>query len=86
MLRVSVLQVHNMKAIVWTKTSCPFCVKAKNFLTEKGILWEERNIEKNWTKEELLQSVPNARTVPQIFIDNKHIGGYTDLVDYFKNL
>jgi len=75
-----------MTAIIWTKTTCPFCVEAKKLLDENGILWEERNIQKDWTKEDLLQVVPFARTVPQIFIDNKHIGGYTDLVDYFKDL
>lgn len=68
-----------MKAIVWSKDHCPFCDQAKNLLKLKGIEFEERNINKNWTREQLLESVPTARTVPQIFLDDKLIGGFTEL-------
>jgi glutaredoxin 3 len=68
-----------MKAIVWSKDSCPFCVQAKSLLTARGIEFEERNISKDWTREQLLEAVPNARTLPQIFLDDQHIGGFTDL-------
>ena len=73
-----------MKAIVWSKNSCPFCEQAKNLLKMKRIEYEERNINQNWTKEQLLEAVPQARTVPQIFLDDQLIGGFTDLRDYFK--
>jgi glutaredoxin len=75
-----------MLAIIWTKTTCSFCVKAKKLLEKHNISYEERNIEKNWTKQDLLNIVPNARTVPQIFIDKAYVGGYTDLVDYINSL
>ena len=68
-----------MKAVVWSKNSCPFCDQAKNLLKSKGIEFEERNINKDWTKEQLLEAVPTARTLPQIFLDDKLIGGFTDL-------
>jgi glutaredoxin 3 len=68
-----------MKAIVWSKENCPFCVQAKALLESKGIEFEERNVSKDWTREQLLEAVPNARTLPQIFLDNQHIGGFTDL-------
>ena len=68
-----------MKAIVWSKDACPFCVQAKSLLTARGIEYEERNVSKDWTREQLLEAVPNARTLPQIFLDNQHIGGFTDL-------
>jgi glutaredoxin 3 len=68
-----------MKAIVWSKDACPFCVQAKALLEARGIEYEERNVSKNWTREQLLEAVPNARTLPQIFLDNQHIGGFTDL-------
>ena len=72
------------KAIVWSKDHCPYCINAKNLLDAKGIAYEERNIsQEEWTKEQLLESVPEARTVPQIFIDGKLIGGYDQLKDYF---
>ena len=68
-----------MKAIVWSKNHCPFCDQAKNLLKLKGIEYEERNINHDWTREQLLEAVPEARTVPQIFLDGKLIGGFTEL-------
>jgi len=50
----------------------------------KGIQFEERKIGDGWTKEELLEAVPNARTVPQVFIDDRLIGGYNELSLYLK--
>lgn len=69
-----------MTAIVWSKDACPYCVQAKSLLTQKGIAFEERNImHGTWTKEHLLEAVPTARTLPQIFIDGTLIGGFTEL-------
>jgi glutaredoxin 3 len=68
-----------MKAIVWSKNACPFCDQAKNLLKLKGIEFEERNISSDWTREQLLEAVPDARTVPQIFLDEQLIGGFTEL-------
>jgi glutaredoxin 3 len=69
-----------MKAIVWSKDACPFCVQAKALLESRGIEFEERNIMAGtWTKEQLLEAVPNARTLPQIFVDDKLVGGFTEL-------
>ena len=73
-----------MKAIVWSKYNCQNCDQAKSLLEQKGIEFEERKIGDGFTKEELLQAVPNARTVPQILIDNQLIGGFTDLQKYLK--
>jgi glutaredoxin 3 len=68
------------KAIVWSKDACPYCVQAKALLESKGIEFEERNIMAGtWTKEQLLEAVPNARTLPQIFLDDKLVGGFTEL-------
>ena len=67
------------KAIVWSKDSCPYCVQAKALLQLKGIEFEERNINHDWTREQLLEAVPTARTLPQIFLDQAHIGGFTEL-------
>jgi glutaredoxin 3 len=68
-----------MKAVVWSKNACPFCDQAKSLLKLKGIEYEERNISQDWTREQLLEAVPDARTLPQIFLDDQHIGGFTDL-------
>lgn len=74
-----------MKAIVWSNVGCHFCEMAKTLLTQKGIEYEERNIAKDWKIQDLLEAVPSARTVPQIFLDDKYVGSYDDLVEYLKN-
>ena len=69
-----------MKAIVWSKDQCPYCVQAKALLESKGIEYEERNImHGTYTKEQLLEAVPTARTLPQIFLDEEYVGGFTEL-------
>jgi glutaredoxin 3 len=69
-----------MKAIVWSKDQCPYCVQAKQLLDSRGIEYEERNImHGTYTKEQLLEAVPTARTLPQIFLDEEYVGGFTEL-------
>jgi glutaredoxin 3 len=67
------------KAIVWSKDQCPYCVQAKSLLESKGIEYEERNVSKDWTKEQLLEAVPTARTLPQIFLEEEYVGGFNEL-------
>lgn len=74
-----------MKVIVWSKNHCPFCDQAKNLLTLKGIEYEERNINNGWDRDDLLAAVPGARTVPQIFLDDQLIGGFTELRQFFES-
>ena len=72
------------RAVVWSKDGCSHCVQAKNLLNSKNIEYEERNINEGYTKEQLLEVVPNARTLPQIFIDDKLIGGFTELRQHLQ--
>ena len=72
-----------MTATVWTKPGCPFCDMAKTLLEQKGIEYEERNIGNGWTREQLLEAVPTAKTVPQIFIDDQYIGTFEHLKQHF---
>lgn len=72
-----------MKAVVWSKYHCPYCDQAKALLKQKGIEFEERKIGDGYTREELLEAVPGARTVPQIFLNDKLIGGFTELKAHF---
>lgn len=73
-----------MKAVVWSKDNCPFCEQAKGLLKMKGIEYEEKKIGHGYTKEQLLEAVPTARTVPQIFLDDKLIGGFTELKTHLQ--
>jgi glutaredoxin len=58
---------------------CPYCEQAKLLLRSKNIAYEERNINRGYTREQLLEAVPGARTLPQIFLDDQLIGGFTEL-------
>jgi glutaredoxin len=69
-----------MKAIIWSKDFCPYCIKAKYALKKSAINYEERIIGAGWTREQLLEELPNARSVPQIFIDGNYVGGYNELM------
>lgn len=71
--------------IMWTKDDCSYCVKAKEILKNLGITYEERKLGHGWTKEDLLKDVPTATKVPQIFLWGKHVGGYTDLLQYIED-
>ena len=68
-----------IKAIVWSKYYCSFCDQAKVLLKQRGISFQEKKIGDGYSKEELLEAIPTARTVPQIFIDDQLIGGFTEL-------
>lgn len=73
-----------MKAVVWSKPNCPYCVMAKKLLETKNYQVDERVIGFGWNTEQLFEAVPNARTVPQIFLDAEYIGGYDNLVKHFE--
>ena len=65
---------------IYTKFGCGFCVRAKRLLDEKGVDYTEHDITMGGPKrEEMLERAPGARTVPQIFIGSKHVGGSDDL-------
>jgi glutaredoxin 3 len=74
-----------MKAVVWSKPNCPYCVMAKKMLDVKGYQVEERIVGNGWTREQLTEAVPNVRSVPQIFVDDEYIGGYDNLVKFFES-
>lgn len=74
-----------MKALVWSKQFCPFCDKAKALLKSKGYEIEERKIGDGYTKEQLLEAIPSAKTVPQILLNGEYVGGFTELQAYLEN-
>ena len=74
-----------MKFLIFTKYRCSYCDRAKILIEQKGYEYDSINIEDNNNIDLLLKMNKNARTLPQIFIDDKLIGGYTDLVKYFED-
>jgi len=75
-----------VKIDIFTSRSCPYCVLAKTLLKSKGVLFNELEIDGN--PELIAESVKRsdgAKTVPQIFIENYHVGGYDELTVLDKN-
>lgn len=65
---------------IYTKFLCPYCARAKRLLGDKGVQFEEYEISAGGEKRtEMLQRANGRTTVPQIFIDGRHIGGSDDL-------
>ena len=64
---------------MWSKYHCSYCDQARALLQQKGYTIEEKKIGDGYSKEELLEAVPTARTVPQIFLDGELVGGFTEL-------
>lgn len=70
------------KVEIYTKTFCGFCVRARHLLEAKGVKFEEYVIDGGGPKrEEMIQRANGRTTVPQIFIDGRHVGGCNDLYD-----
>lgn len=67
------------KIKMYTTRCCPFCVMAKRLLAAKGVSCEEVNVESDPAQRAEMMARTGRRTVPQIFIGDKHIGGYDDI-------
>jgi glutaredoxin len=80
-----------MIVVVFTQDNCSWCNKALNLLHQHSYEFQVLNISKRdgkkqqHHKEHLNNIAPEAKTVPQIFIDGKHIGGYEELKEYFND-
>jgi glutaredoxin len=73
-----------MQVVVWSKYHCAHCDQAKSLLKSKGIQFEERKLGDGYTKEELLEQIPEAKSLPQIIIDGELVGGIVKLREYFE--
>jgi glutaredoxin 3 len=69
-----------MTIVVYTKATCPYCVRAKALLAKKGAAFQEIEItDKPALRTEMIEKANGRTTVPQIFINGRHIGGCDDL-------
>lgn len=75
-----------MSVEVYTTKTCPYCIAAKSLLKQKEIEFVEHDVTFNDSMRLKLMKKTKQRTVPQIFIDKEHIGGFDDLNKYFKDL
>lgn len=70
-----------MQIKMYTKEYCSFCHAAKNLLAKRGLKYEEISVFRDVEAEKLMRELTGGTTVPQIIIDGKPIGGYTELVE-----
>jgi glutaredoxin 3 len=71
---------------IYTKFLCPYCARAKKLLDSKGVAYDEIDISMGGEKRaEMLQRASGRHTVPQIFINDRHIGGSDDLAELERN-
>ena len=70
------------KVEIYTKFGCPYCARAKRLLEEKGVEYEEFEINSvPGKRDEMLERSNGRHTVPQVFIDARHVGGSDDLAE-----
>lgn len=78
-----VINIHNGKKmaeiLIYTTKTCPYCVKAKMLFKKKDAKYKEIDASDDKIREDMIQKSSGKRTVPQIFINGKHIGGCDDL-------
>ena len=69
-----------MGIVIYTTDTCPYCDQAKKLFKRKNVMYQEHDVSNNPTRRQALIEKSNGlRTVPQIFIDGQHIGGYDAL-------
>jgi len=67
------------KVQIYTKRVCPYCTSAKVLLQKKGVAYEEIDVENDDEKRTWLVEATGQRTVPQIFVDGRSLGGFSDV-------
>lgn len=75
-----------MNIIIYTKTSCPNCVTAKQLLKSKGLEYTERNLDSDVLMDGFTIMFPDVRQMPQIFINDQRVGGLAGLQAALKQL
>ena len=65
--------------LIYTSTICPYCIMAKRLLDNKGVSYQEINVDKQPDMREKMMRETKRRTVPQIYIGDRHVGGFDEL-------
>lgn len=73
-----------MKVLMYTKTNCPHCVRAKSYLNVKGIEYTEMEIGKDVLREDFVATYPDVKTVPFFVIDGVKIYGNEQLREHLE--
>ena len=74
------------KIQMYSTAVCPYCVAVKHFLVGRGLSYEEIRVDRDRAEfKTMLARSRGRRTVPQIFINDRHVGGYDDLIQLHRN-
>jgi len=69
---------------IYGKPSCPYCTKAKSLCESRDLDYEYKQLDVDFTRDEVLETFPGARTFPQIIVSGTKIGGYDKLGTYLE--
>lgn len=67
--------------VIYSTTMCPYCVRAKNLLDKKGVSFTEYNLDERPELRSEMEQRSGRTSVPQIFIDDFHVGGFDDMAE-----
>lgn len=67
--------------LIYSSATCPYCVRAKQYFERLGLGYREIRVDLDPVERERMQELSQRRTVPQIFIGGRHVGGFDDLID-----
>ena len=73
-----------MNIVIYTQNGCGYCKMAMHEFDKLNWQYTAKNISEDMNKLSLFEELPNAKTVPQIWINNSHIGGYNELKTWLK--
>ena len=71
--------------LIYGKDGCSYCQKAKALCEARGYVYEYLTLDTDFTREQLLETFPGARTVPQIVVNGLKVGGYDDFIKYIED-
>jgi|TARA_B100001105_G_scaffold247107_1_gene231455 glutaredoxin len=69
---------------IYGKTACGFCDAAKQLCETRGYKYKYKQLDKDFTREDIIKTFPGARTFPQIIVNDDKIGGYEQLIQYIE--
>lgn len=73
-----------MMVEIWGKPNCPYCEQAKTICETQDIDYTYKQLDTDFTREEILEEFPGARTFPQVKVNGRAIGGYTELREHIN--
>lgn len=73
------------KVVIYSTSYCPYCVRAKELFKRLNVTYEEILVDQNPEQRQYMEKISQRRTVPQIFIGERHVGGFDDLKALYES-